>query len=150
MILKYPNLRTLTWKKSRSKKKSPGEASLDILIPMKPLIVNLNKLSSHDKDRFLCLAMDLSIDGSAYTNADDNADDKELPKIHPSAWDATIIFLSSLTYKEVKTFDSMKIVKEQLTDIINPYMNDMLYDVDVSHVIGLSPNRAEVDHADIL
>jgi len=94
---------------------------------MKPLVVNLNKISSNDKDRYLCLALDLQLEEMKSNAA--------VPKLPPRAWDAAIIFLSSLLYNDVKTFDAMTVVTGKLTKILNPYFDGMLMEVTATHVM---------------
>ncbi|SLM33069.1 conserved hypothetical protein [Desulfamplus magnetovallimortis] len=127
VVLRYPNARLITWKRSRIEKNTQTEGILNPVLPMKPLVVNINKLSSHDKDRYLCLALDLHLD--------------EIPadappiKLHPRAWDAAILYLSSLIYNDVKTFDEMKIVNEKLINLLNPYLEGKLFSIEVNHVM---------------
>lgn len=136
MTLKYPNSRQITWKRSRAQKKSTDPSIVAPSFDMKPVVVNLNKHSSHDKDRYLCLALKL------YLNETDP--EKLPPAVHPGAWDASIIFLSSLIYKDVKTFDEMKEVKTRLATILNPYLNGTLEEIEINHVM-ISSNMDKVD-----
>jgi hypothetical protein len=103
---------------------------------MKPLVVNLNKLSSNDKDRYLCLALDLHLEALEA--------EQEAPKLHPKVWDAASIYLSSLIYKDVKTFDTMKVVNERLFDIFTPYLDGKLSHIEVNHVM-ISSNMEKVE-----
>ena len=136
VIFKYPNARLITWKRSRIEKKAQSGETANPILPMKPLIVNLNKLSSHDKDRYLCLALDLHLEEMAV--------DQTPLKLHPRAWDAAIMFLSSLIYKNVKTFDEMKLINAKLFDLLNPYMDGQLNDIEVNHVM-ISSNMDKVE-----
>ncbi|MBF0201858.1 MAG: flagellar basal body-associated FliL family protein [Desulfamplus sp.] len=136
IILRYPNARLITWKRSRVKRQAKVEGILYPVLNMKPLIVNINKLSSHDKDRYLCLALDLHLE--------EITDDQDIPKLHPRAWDAAIIYLSSLVYKDVKTFDEMKVVTAKLFDLLNPYLEGHLTEIEVKHVM-ISSSMDKVD-----
>lgn len=141
ITLKYPNSRLITWKRARIDKdaKKDGDGAVTTINPvitMKPLIVNLNKISSNDKDRYLCLALDLNLEEMDAT--------APVPKLHPRAWDAAIIFLSSLLYNDVKTFDAMKVVTDKLTTILNPYFDGMLMEVASTHVM-ISSSMEKVD-----
>ncbi len=136
MTLKYPNARLFTWKRSRAAKEAKGEESTAPVLPMKPLVVNLNKLSSNDKDRYLCLAIDLHLEALTA--------EQEAPKLHPKVWDAANIYLSSLIYKDVKTFDNMKVVNEKLFDIFTPYLDGKLSHIEVNHVM-ISSNMEKVE-----
>jgi len=141
VTFKYPNSRLITWKRARiekvdkkeEKKDEKGKdgenavTTINPVITMKPLVVNLNKISSNDKDRYLCLSLDLQLE--------EMQSDSEVPKLHPRAWDAAIIFLSSLLYNDVKTFDAMGVVTGKLTKILNPYFDGMLMEVTATHVM---------------
>ena len=130
IILKYPNARLITWTKARvekDKKKEEGVASINPIIPMKPIVVNLTKLSSKDNDRYLCMALELHLEEMEATAI--------IPKLHPRAWDSTILFLSSLLYNDVKTFDEMKLVTNRLTRILNPYFGGLITEVASTHIM---------------
>ncbi len=127
LSLKYPGGNVLDWKRFKTKPK-PGEVpNLSRVIRMVPLVVNLNKNRSHDKDRYLCLDLEVSL--------------KKLkpgqnpPVIHPRARDAMNLFLSSLIYKDVKTLDSVKLVTKDLEVLLNPYLDNMLEEITVNHVV---------------
>ncbi len=96
-------------------------------IQMQPFTVNINKLRSHDKDRYLCLNLKIILkEYMAVT---------ELPKIHPKAREAVIVYLSSLIYKDVKNLDKIEEIQEKLKIIMNPYVDNMIDKVDIDHVI---------------
>ncbi|MBF0241284.1 MAG: flagellar basal body-associated FliL family protein [Desulfamplus sp.] len=136
VTFRYPNARLITWKKARVDSKSQKEGAVNPIIIMKPVVVNLNKLSSNDKDRYLCLALKLHLEEMEL--------DAVIPKLHPRAWDAAIIYLSSLFYNDVKTFDEMKIVNESLTKILNPYIDGLLEEAESTHVM-VSSSMEKVD-----
>ncbi|MBF0572234.1 MAG: flagellar basal body-associated FliL family protein [Desulfamplus sp.] len=133
MSLKYPNSRVTTWTKARvekDKKKKAGAASITPKISMKPIVVNLNKLSSKDSNRYLCIALELHLEEMEATAA--------IPKLHPRAWDSTILFLSSLLYNDVKTFDDMKLVTNRLDRLLAPYLDGLLTKAVLTHVMVTS------------
>lgn len=136
ITLKYPNSRLITWKRARIEKETKKEGAVNPVIAMHPLVVNLNKISSNDKDRYLCLALELHLEEMAV--------DADVPKLHPRAWDAAIIYLSSLIYNDVKTFDVMKVVTDNLTKILNPYFDGLLVEVASTHVM-ISSSMEKVD-----
>ncbi|MCF6249615.1 MAG: flagellar basal body-associated protein FliL [Desulfobacula sp.] len=115
------------WKQTAAKKAAAAEEELQVVLPMGPVVVNLNKNRSNDKDRYLCLNLNLIL--------------KELmpeqlpPPIHPRAYDAAIIFLSSLVQNDVKDFDDLKKQGKKLVDVINPYIEGMVKDIEIEHVI---------------
>lgn len=136
VTLKYPNSRLITWKRARIEKEAKKEGAVNPVISMKPLVVNLNKISSNDKDRYLCIAIDLHLEEMEV--------DAPVPKLHPRAWDTAILFLSSLLYNDVKTFDAMKVVTEKLTTILNPYFDGLIMEIVSTHVmISSSMDKVE-------
>lgn len=140
VTVKYPNSRLITWKKARVEKEKKSDdaniTTVNPIITMKPIVINLNKISSNDKDRYLCLALEIHLQEMELT--------AEVPKLHPRAWEASIIFLSSLLYNDVKTFDAMKVVTDKLTKIINPYFDGMVTEVASTHVM-VSSSLDKVD-----
>ena len=138
MILKYPNGRVFTWKRAQVKKKGGSDKSINLspVIKIFPFIVNLNKISSNDIDRYFCLDMELEMNTLL---------PGEKPVLfRPEAREAAIIYLSSLIYKEVKTFDAVKIVKKRLEKILNPYLEGSLKKIKIKSVMITS----SIDKAD--
>jgi len=127
MTLKYPSGRVITWKKAQVTKKGAKEVNLSPVLKIPPIAVNLNKMSSNDRDRYLCL--DLELDLQTLIPGEKPA------QFHPKARDAAILFLSSLLYKDVKTFDAVKIVKKKLEKILNPYLGGTLKDIKINSVM---------------
>lgn len=128
LSLKYPDGQVLDWNRFKSQAK-PGEeqANFSRVIRMAPLVVNLNKHRSHDKDRYLCL--DLSVNLKALKPG------QEPPVIHPRARDAMNLFLSSLIYKDVKTLEAVTLVTKDLEGLLNPYLDNMVEEIKVNHVV---------------
>lgn len=116
--------------KSSGKKGDDAEESLAQVIPMAPLAVNLNKNSSNAQDRYLCLNLSLVLK--------ELMPDQEIPKLHPRAIDAANMFLSSLVYGDVENFDQIKIQKNKLVNILNPYMDEFIEDIKIEHVMVAS------------
>ena len=127
MLLKEENGRVSEWKKTRAKK--PGDTATEaaVVIPMKPLAVNLNKNRSNTQDRYLCLNMNLVLK--------ELMPDQQIPTLHPKAREAAVIFLSSLVYEDAKDFDQVKLQKSKLVDVLNPYMEGFIKDIEIEHVI---------------
>ncbi|MBI9091587.1 MAG: flagellar basal body-associated FliL family protein [Desulfobacterium sp.] len=127
MSLKYPDGNVLDWIRAQVKPK-PGELpNFSRVIKMVPLVVNLNKHRSHDKDRYLCLDLDVNLKKLKPGQAP--------PVLHPRARDAMNLFLSSLIYKDVKTLDAVKLVTKDLEVLLNPYLDNMLEEITVNHVV---------------
>jgi len=127
MHLKDENGWVGIWKQTAPKKAAVADENAQAVIPMGPVVVNLNKNRANDKDRYLCLNLNLIL--------------KELmpeqlpPPIHPRVRDAAIIFLSSLVQNDVKDFDDLKKQGEKLVDVINPHIEGMVKEIEIEHVI---------------
>jgi hypothetical protein len=70
--------------------------------------------------------------------------EQPVPQFHPRARDAVIMFLASLTYDNVSDFERLKVQKEKIKDVINPYMEGLVQDVVIDHVvIAASADKVE-------
>lgn len=127
MTLTDESGRTHVWKQTSAKKAAAASTDAPQTIPMGPIAVNLNKNRSSDKDRYLCMNSTLVLN--------ELMPDQEAPALHPKARDAALIFFSSLVFNDVKDFNSIKAQNEKLKDILNPYMEGMVKQVKVEHVI---------------
>jgi Flagellar basal body-associated protein FliL len=127
MLLKEENGRVLEWKKTRSQKTVAAGTEAAVVIPMKPLAVNLNKNRSNTQDRYLCLNMNLVLK--------ELMPEQQIPALHPKAREAAVMYLSSLVYEDVKDFDRVKFQKSKLVDVLNPYMEGFIKDIEIEHVI---------------
>jgi len=101
--------------------------NLNNTIPMGPIAVNLDKHRSHDKDRYLCLNMNLMLH--------EIMPGQEIPRIHPKAREAAVIFFSSLVFDDVKDFTSIKKQNKKLVAVLNPYMDGSIKEIKIEHVI---------------
>ncbi|MCG8619276.1 MAG: flagellar basal body-associated FliL family protein [Desulfobacterales bacterium] len=127
MLLKEENGRVGEWNKTSGQKGPAAEGEVAQIIEMAPYAVNLNKNSSNVQDRYLCMNMHMVLK--------ELMPDQEVPKFHPRARDAAILFLSSLVYGDVENFDKIKAQKKKLVDVLNPYMEGFIKDIDIEHVI---------------
>ncbi|MCP4719492.1 MAG: flagellar basal body-associated FliL family protein [Desulfobacteraceae bacterium] len=127
MLLKEESGRIAEWKKTSAQKSGDTESEKAVVIPMKPIAVNLNKNRSNTQDRYLCLNMNMVLK--------ELMPDQKIPAMHPKAREAAIIFLSSLVYDDVKDFDQVKIQRSKLVDVLNPYMEGFIKDIEIEHVI---------------
>ncbi len=127
MQLKDEFGRIVVWKKTNIQKAAISDADLSPILPMGPVAVNLNKNRSNDKDRYLCLNLNLVLN--------ELMPDQEIPLIHPEASEAAIIFLSSLVFNDVKDFDRLKKQVRRLVDVLNPYMEGFINKIAIEHVI---------------
>lgn len=127
MLLKEESGRVGEWKKTSTKKGTDPEGNPQRTVNMAPYAVNLNKNSSNATDRYLCMKMHLVLK--------ELMPDQEIPKFHPRARDAAILFLSSLVYGDVEDFDRIKVQKKKLVDVLNPYMEGFIKDIKIEQVI---------------
>ncbi|MFH2092457.1 MAG: flagellar basal body-associated FliL family protein [Pseudomonadota bacterium] len=127
MQLKDESGRTVIYNKNTASKAVAIEENQNQLIAMGPVVVNLNKNRSNDKDRYLCMNLNLILN--------EMMPGQEIPPIHPKAREAAIIFLSSLVFNDVKDFDILKEQTEKLKGVINPYMQGIIKEIAVEHVI---------------
>jgi hypothetical protein len=127
MLLKEESGRIAEWKKNQPQKSGKDEAEPSVTISMKPIAVNLNKDRSNDPNRYLCLKMKMVLK--------ELMPDQTIPAMHPKARESAILFLSSLVYEDVKDFDQVKIQRLKLVDVLNPYMEGFIKDIEIEHVI---------------
>lgn len=130
MLLKEESGRVGEWQKTGTGKKGEDGGPVAVTIPMAPYAVNLNKNSSNVPDRYLCLDMSLKLK--------ELMPDQKIPKFHPRAREAAVIFLSALVYEDVENFDRMKEQQAKLVDVLNPYMEGFIKEVDINQVIVAS------------
>lgn len=126
MVLESEKGRKEEWKKAVREKKADS-GTVNPVVTMAPYAVNLNKNSSNIKDRYLCLNMHLELM--------ELMPDRSLPQFHPRARDAAIMYLSSLTYDDVSDFDRVKAQKEKIKNVLNPYMEGLIKEVIIDHVV---------------
>jgi len=127
MQLQDESGRIIVWKKTNSQKAAASKDTLASIVHMAPVAVNLNKNRSNDKDRYLCLDLNLVLK--------ELMPDQKIPPIHPKAREAAIIFFSSLVFNDVKDFDSIKRQNQKLVDVLNPYMEGFIKEISIEHVI---------------
>lgn len=132
MLLKDETGYTVTWKKNSAQQAAVVEET-EQMISMGPVVVNLNKNRSNDKDRYLCMNLNLILN--------ELMPDQVIPEIHPKARDAAILFLSSLVFNDVKDFEKIKVQNKKLVKVLNPYMEGFIKEIEVEHVIV----AAEID-----
>lgn len=127
MLLKEESGRVGEWKRTSNKKGAAAEGEAARIVRMAPYAVNLNKNSSNAQDRYLCLKMHLVLK--------ELMPDQTVPKFHPRARDAAVLFLSSLVHGDVENFDKIREQKKKLADLLNPYMEGFIKDIEIEHVI---------------
>jgi len=127
MVLEGENGRKEEWKKTVRLKGKDGPGAVNPIVTMAPYAVNLDKHSSNARDRYLCLSMHLELM--------ELMPEQPVSQFHPRARDAAIMYLSSLTYENVSDFDRIKVQKKKVKDILNPYMEGLIKDVVIDHVV---------------
>ena len=127
MQFKDENGAMTVWTRTRIEKAAGSEADLGFILPLAPVVVNLNKNRSNDKDRYLCLKMNMIFK--------ELMPGQKIPPLHPKVHDSVIIFFSSLVYEDIKDFDSLKDQCQKLVHILNPYMEGMIKEIAVENVI---------------
>jgi len=129
MRLGYEGGKVQTWIRAGSPGKTKEPSEVSRVIKVAPLVVNLNKHRSHDRDRYLCLDIELNlkpwVPGAS----------RSVPVFHPRAREATILFLSSLVYGEVSTLDAVKEVSQNLEVMLAPYLDNQLESIKINHVV---------------
>lgn len=127
MLLKEESGRVAEWNKTGGQKAGETEADTAVVIPMDPVAVNLNKISSGSPDRYLCMSMKMVLK--------ELMPGQEPPALHPKAKEAVVVFLSSLIYSDVEDFDKVKVQIAKLVNLLNPYMEGFIKDIEVERVI---------------
>ncbi|HKL83806.1 MAG TPA: flagellar basal body-associated FliL family protein [Desulfobacter sp.] len=127
MLLEGETGRKEEWKKTVRLKGKEDSNALNPIVTMAPYAVNLDRHSSNAQDRYLCLSIHLKLM--------ELMPEQTVPQFHPRTRDAAIMYLSSLTYDDVSDFDRIKAQKEKLKDALNPYMEGLIKDVVIDHVI---------------
>lgn len=136
MVLEGESGRKEEWKKTITKKGDEGAGAANSIVGMAPYAVNLDKHSSNAEDRYLCLSMHLELM--------ELMPGQPVPQFHPRARDAAIMYLSSLTYDDVSDFDRIKVQKDKVKEVLNPYMEGLIKEVAIDHVIiALSAAKVE-------
>ena len=136
MVLEGENGRKEEWKKTVHPQGKEGSGAVNSIVTMAPYAVNLNKHSSNAQDRYLCLSMHMELM--------ELMPEQPVPQFHPRARDAAIMYLSSLTYDDVSDFDRIKVQTEKVKDVLNPYMEGLIKDVIIDHVI-IAVSAAKVE-----
>ncbi len=136
MVLERENGRKEEWKKTIRQKGKDDTSTVNTIVSMAPYAVNLDRHSSNAQDRYLCLSMHLELM--------ELMPEQPVPQFHPRARDAAIMYLSSLTYEDVSDFDRIKGQREKVKEALNPYMDGLIKDVVIDHVV-IAVSAAKVE-----
>lgn len=128
MTIKKPNGTIEEWARVKSQKADEKE-KLARAVSLKPIIVNLYNEKSGSKDHFLCIELEFTFK----TKITDGVP-APIPELHPKVREATIFYLSSLTYSEVNTMDKVGAIKGRLLPLLNPYANNQIEDIAIQNI----------------
>lgn len=140
LVLKRENGDLEKWLKLG--KHTEGDAAVVpgvVTLPLAPLVVNLRRERENEALRYLCMKIDLVLkngEGLDYVrHVVEPESKKESYHIHPRINDVTLMYLSSLYYKDVKTLDRVKVVLTQYKKMLDPYFEGKLMYVNLTKVV---------------
>lgn len=126
-------LTRLKAKKTQAKAED-GSALISIRTRMmKPIIVNLKKRNKFEKNRFICVTFNLIEDLEVPV-----ATIEEMPPenpLDPRIRENIIIYLSSLTYREINTFKEVRATTSTIEEMISPYFSGLLHELKLDNII---------------
>ena len=115
------------WTRTDMGKTVESEGTPALSIPMAPVVVNINKNRANDKDRYLCLKMNIKLK--------ELMPDEKPPPVHSKIHDTVITFFSSLLYDDVKDFNGIRVQSQKLAGMLNPHMEGMIKEIQIENVI---------------
>lgn len=123
--------------------------SKDVFIDLKPVAVNLFKDRIRGKERFLCLHYKLSfedIEGIEYIIKSKKEEFAKISyELHPRIRDSVIMYLSSLKFRDVKTFAKSNKMNKELKKVLNHYLNKKLKTLEIERIIVASSKEGVND-----
>ncbi len=123
------------WALVRSHKQEKGKVKL-MVVPMKPIVVNVAGEAPEEKPKYLCVYIELAVDpgGEPQTGF----------VLHPRVQETAVLYLSTLAHRDVNTMDKIESIREALFQAISPYLGGRLRGVTVKNII-ITPewNNAE-------
>lgn len=126
MTLKKPNGTIEKWSRVKSQK-ADGKEKQARAVSLAPIIVNLFNERAGSKEHFLCIELEFTFKPGMTPGAPP-------PELHPKVREATIFYLSSLTYSEVNTMDKVGAIKGRLLQLLNPYANNQIEDIAIQNI----------------
>lgn len=116
--LTNPEGKTIKWKKVRNR--AVGATTKDVTsIRIAPVLVNLAKDKYWRRYKWICADVALIMA------------QRDLPQnIHPRISERIMFFLSSKTYLDVNSQEKLRAMRKELRDVLNPYLNGELLEVD--------------------
>lgn len=137
LIIEDLNGKVLTWDRVRAERERDVNMEGSLAIDMGSIIVNLSRTKIRQKRRYLCLDMDIVIEVPVV----EGAPAIEPPPLHPRLREAAIFYLSSLTYKDIKSIDRVQEHIALLKDILNPYVKGKIQELYIKNVVVTSQKK---------
>ncbi|MCG8472009.1 MAG: hypothetical protein MI742_09150 [Desulfobacterales bacterium] len=150
MKLRSPAGEHVVWDRIRGDQADEDEDGVPLTrIATGPLVVGLTKLRTNEENRYLCIQMELIVDGvdsAPYVEPVRGASGSPTGAfcIHPTVYEALILHLGRLRYKEVRSLKRFAVVLEDMERIVNPYLGGRLKEIDVIKVV-VTTDRQDVD-----
>jgi hypothetical protein len=136
LVLQQESGRTWEWSKIRAQRPTEGEVVAHQAVRMPPLIVNVARSRILERQRFLCLDLEFIL------TLDEFIPNPEMipppPPLHPEVRETILFYLSSLEYREINSFDRVKALRLHLRQMLNPYFDNRLHEIEVRNIIVAS------------
>lgn len=137
IIVKEDSGKVTEWSRVRAKKKTPQSEEGPLIttrtIPLVPIITNLTKRSPFSKERYICVNFEI-VENLEKPTANPEEVGPTLP-IHPRLRENIMLYLSSLKYREINTFDEVKVVRKKLELMISTYFSGRLKELKLENII---------------
>ena len=150
MQLRSPVGERVAWDRIRGSKAEEGEDGQPVVrLEMSPIVVSLSKKRTNEQNRYLCVYMALildDVDSAPYVEPVQGGTGTPTGayRIHPNIYEALVMHLGRLGYKEVRSLKRFAVVLEDLKRIVNPYLGGRLQSIDVMKVV-VTTERSGVD-----
>ncbi len=146
LSLKNENGQVTSWKRIKVDVEEKGVKDLGIVtVSLGPIVVNLNKNYDHEKDRFLCINVQLQVEIDQPEVEKGKNVEIVAPKLHPRVRESVILYFSSYTYNEMNSLDRVKEAKNEIMTILNPYLKGKIKDINIEQVIITSKKQSVDD-----
>lgn len=141
--------KNIVWKRFKNPITNKEFINKDIIIDLKPIVVNLYKDRIRGKERFLCLHYKLffeDVEGIDYVIKSKKEEfAKTYYELHPRIRDAVIMFLSSLKFRDIKTFAKSNLMNKDLKKVLNHYLNKKLKTLEIERIVVASSKEGVND-----
>lgn len=137
LILKSLNGDIMDWDRVRAEKGKDLDADGSLAVKLGSLVVNLSRTKVRHKKRYLCIDLDMILE----VPVQEGVPMPEPPPLHPRVREAAIFYLSSLTYKDIKSIDKSQMHINNLKDVLNPYMKGKIKELFIRNIIVTSEKK---------